>query len=195
MNGLAINVKSNLNQLSRDLNDIAEKQLPFAMALTLTKTVQSAQRSEIIAMERQLDRLTPFTKHGVAIQKATKQNWQARVFIKDIQAEYLHWVVEGGSRQPKNKAHVLPATIRRNKYGNIPRGKIKKLLQRSDVFSGKLKGVPGLYQRTRKGVKLLFAYERVAKYKPQYKFKDVAEKRIRQTLDRNFRLAMERSLR
>jgi len=195
MKGLAVNVESNVKQLTKNLSEIAEKQIPFAMALTLTRTVQSAQRSEKIAMNRQLDRPTPFTLRGVAIERATKSNWQARVFIKDIQAEYLKWVVDGGTRKPKNKAHALPANIRRNKYGNIPRGKVKKLLQRSDVFSGKVKGVAGIYQRTRRGLKLLFAYKAVVKHQPQYRFREVAERRVRQTLARNFTVAMGRALR
>ncbi len=127
--------------------------------------------------------------------RATKSNWQARVFIKDIQAEYLKWVVAGGTRKPKNKAHVLLANIRCNKYGNIPGGKVKKLLQRADVFSGKVKGVAGIYQRTRRGLKLLFAYKAVVKHEPQYRFREVAEKRVRQTLARNFTVAMGRALR
>jgi len=83
MEGLAVNVESNLKQLTKNLDEIAEKQIqiPFAMALTLTRTVQSAQRSEKIAMNRQLDRPTPFTLRGVAIERATKSNWEARVFI------------------------------------------------------------------------------------------------------------------
>ena len=194
MNALAVNVRSNLKQLTKGLDDIAQKQIPFAMALTLTKTVQSAQRSEKIAMDRQLDRPTPFTKRGVAIRKATKTNWQAQVFIKDIQAEYLMWVVEGGTRKPKNKAHVLPVTIKRNKYGNIPRGKVQKLLQRADVFSGVVKGVQGIYQRTRRGTQLLLAFEPVVRHKPQYKFYEVAEKRIEQVIGRQFSLAMVRAL-
>jgi len=194
MNALAINLRSNLKQLTKNMDDIAQKQIPFAMALTLTKTVQSAQRSEKIAMDRQLDRPTPFTKRGVAIQKATKTNWQAQVFIKDIQAEYLKWVVEGGTRKPKNKAHLLPVTLKRNKYGNIPRGKVQKLLQRADVFSGVVKGVAGIYQRTRRGTQLLLAFEPVVKYKPQYKFYEVAEKRIEQVIGRQFSLAMVRAL-
>ncbi|VAW62548.1 hypothetical protein MNBD_GAMMA11-797 [hydrothermal vent metagenome] len=117
------------------------------------------------------------------------------MFNQGIQAEYLKWVVDGGTRKPKNKAHVLPANIRRNKYGNIPRGKVKKLLQRSDVFSGKVKGVAGIYQRTRQGLKLLFAYKAEVKHEPQYGFREVAEKRVRQTLARNFAVAMGRALR
>ncbi len=194
MNGLAVNVKSNLKQLTKNIDDIAQKQIPFAMALTLTKTVQSTQRAEKIAMQRQLDRPTPFTLRGVAIERASKQNWQARVFIKPIQAQYLKWVVEGGTRKPKKKAHLLPVSIKRNKYGNIPRGKVQKLLQRDDVFSGVVNGVAGIYQRTRRGTKLLFAYERVVKYKPQYRFYEVAQKRVKQTLNRNFNLAMARAL-
>jgi len=79
--------------------------------------------------------------------------WEARVFIKDIQAEYLKWVVDGGTRKPKNKAHAPPANIPRSKYGNISREKVKKLLQQLDVFSGEVKSVSGIYQRTRGGLK------------------------------------------
>ncbi|VAW66151.1 hypothetical protein MNBD_GAMMA11-2551, partial [hydrothermal vent metagenome] len=38
--------------------------------------------SEKIAMNRQLDRPTPFTQRGVAIERATKSNWQARVLLR-----------------------------------------------------------------------------------------------------------------
>jgi len=58
-----------------------------------------------------------------------------------------------------------------------------------------VKGVAGIYQRTRRGLKLLFAYKAEVKYEPQYRFREVAERRVRQTLARNFTVAMGRALR
>jgi len=51
-------------------------------------------------------------------------------------------------------------------------------------LDGNVKGVSGIYQRTRRGLKLLFAYKAVVKHQPQYQFREVAEKRVRQTLER-----------
>ena len=196
MEGVAVNVRANIKQLTRQLSEMAESQIPFATALALTKTAQSAQRSELIAMERQLDRPTPFTKRGVAIRKATKNNLRAMVFIREQQAEYLDAVINGGTRKPKGRAHVLPVATKRNKFGNIPRGRIKKLLQRDDVYSDGDAEVAGIYQRIRGGgVRLLFAYERTTKYTAQYKFYEVAERRIQQVIGRQFNLALVRALR
>ena len=136
-----INVKTNSKHISMWLNDLEEKELPFITALTLTKTAQSAQKELKRQMPIQMDKPTPFTQKGTAIIPATKRKQIATVLIKDKQEDYLLKQVEGGSRKPNNRVMLTPGgAMKTNKYGNIPRTKMKTLTAKPNVFVGKPKG-------------------------------------------------------
>lgn len=122
-----------------------QKQLPFATAKALTKTAQQTRDELKAQIQKDLDRPTPFTIRGISIRSATKANQQSLVYIKDIQAEYLFYSVEGGLAGRS----IQPANVRLNKYGNIPRRALKKLLARPDVFYGTIRGITGIWQRGR----------------------------------------------
>ena len=121
----------------------AAKQMPFATAKALTDTAKDVRKREQVKMPQEIDRPTRFTLRGLGIQTATKRKLESRVFFKDIQSEYLFWVVEGGLAGKR----IQPANIRLNKYGNIPRKSLKRLLARPDVFYGTIRGITGVWQR------------------------------------------------
>lgn len=79
------------------------------------------------ALERDLDRPTPFTKRGLFVQRATPASLSATVGFMDRQASYLKWQIAGGTRQPSARGIKLPGNIQLNSFGNIPRGLIDKL--------------------------------------------------------------------
>lgn len=122
-----------------------QEQIPFATAKALTRTAQQTRDELKTQAKKDLDRPTPFTIRGITIATATKQRLSARVFIRDIQAEYLWYAVEGGVAGRM----VQPANIRLNRYGNIPRKALKRLLARPDVFYGTIRGITGIWQRGR----------------------------------------------
>jgi hypothetical protein len=164
--------RADFRPMTRALDDLARKQVPFAAARALNDTAAAAQ----IAVRRQLpsifDRPTPFTMNSIGVQRATKATLEARVFVKDKQAEYLELQETGGTRQPKKRAILLPRLIRRNQYGNMPRGAVAAARAKPATFSGKLDGVPGLWQRLKGGAtKLLAFYASKATYKPRFGFK------------------------
>lgn len=189
---MQVSVRSNSKQFMRQMTKAQRSQLPFATARALTWTAKDAK----VAVEKRIgtafDRPTPYTQKAVATQPATKARQFSRVLIKDRQAEYLIRQEEGGTRTPKGTALVVPAGIRRNKYGNIARGGVRRLLARQDTFSGVIRGTPGIWQRTRAGgMKLLIAYEPKAEYKPRFKFAQTVEKEAQRAFPDNF----ERSFR
>jgi len=122
------------------------KQLPFATAKALTKTAQDVRDDLKKRIVQDLQQPTPFTVRGITIETAKKTRLWSRVYVKDIQAQYLYYAVEGG----KQNKMIQPANIRLNKYGNIPRRSLTKLLARPDVFYGTIKGVTGIWQRGRR---------------------------------------------
>ena len=172
-----IGITANFDQVIKEISDVERRQVPFAIALTLNAVVDDVERNTLKSMTRRLDRPTPFTLRGMAKRKANKRRLEARLFFKDRQAGYLEKQETGGVRRPKGKALLVPAGQRLNKYGNLPKGAVKRLLARKDVFSGKVGGVGGIWQRKRGGrLKLLIAYEPKARYQPRLRFRETALK-------------------
>lgn len=140
--------------------DLQKKQLPFAMALALTRTAQLVQQAETANLPEVFDRPTPFTMKAIGMQKATKSKLESVIFVKDIQAGYLKPYIMGGlsvPAKPANIAMLRPKAIDLNQYGNIPANKIKKLLGNKDkYFLGtvtfkKTGKVTGLWERVDTG--------------------------------------------
>lgn len=103
------------------------KQVRFATAVALTRTAKKIQERMPDVMERELDKPTQFTKRGMFVKPARKDNLTAVVGFRDIQAKYLRFQIEGGSRQPRSAGIKLPGNVELNSFGNIPRGLIKRL--------------------------------------------------------------------
>lgn len=176
---MRMSLESNIRAVERDLSDAARRQVPFATSLALNEMAEAVRDHETARLEKVLDRPTPFTRKAYAMRRSTKRRLEARVFIKAIQARYLEAQEEGGTRTPKRRALVVPAAIRKNKYGNIARGAVKRNLAKPAVFSGTPRGGgkgPGVYQRKGKRLVKLVSYAKRARYSPRLGFKRSASR-------------------
>jgi hypothetical protein len=140
--------------VERRMTQDARRQLPFAMALTLTTLAKQAQAAEKEEMKRVFDRPTRWTLNAVRIQPATKRSLQSRVFLVEdaskgtAAADYLAPQILGGRREQKryerrlSRAGVLPRgwvtvpgeAVPRNKYGNVSQGRIVQMLSAARAF-------------------------------------------------------------
>lgn len=134
--------------LKQRFDAIGSKQLPFAMALTLTRTAQVMQTHEKIEAKFAFDRPTKFTLESVFIRGATKRNLEAFIFLRDEASKgtppvkYLAPEVYGGQRRVKRFERALQAAgilgrdeatvpgqlAKLNQYGNITAGTITQIL-------------------------------------------------------------------
>lgn len=187
---IQFSVKHDLDRVAREVEARFQRQIPFAAAKALTQTAKDVQRAVTDQLPTIFDRPTPFTQRGIGMTWATKANLTSRVFIKDVQAGYLRMQVTGGVEKPKKVALVVPSGIDLNSYGNIPRNKIKALLNRKDVFSGRVRGVGGIWQRVNGRLKLLVAYEPTATYRKRFPFGAIASQTIERRILPNFRAAL-----
>jgi hypothetical protein len=185
----SINVTSNIAAWSKDFDRKYVKQMPFTVAKALTQTAKDVQVVETRKLGEVFDRPTPFTMRAIGITPARKTDLTAKVFLKDIQGAYLKLQVDGGTRYPKNRALVLPTDLPTNQYGNIPKGQIKRLLRRPDVFSGTVRGIAGIWQRTGRGLLLLVSYEPKATYRKRFPFYGIARRVIAARLRTNIEAA------
>lgn len=115
-------------------------QFQFAAAKALTDTVRMVASKMPDQVARDLDRPTPYTKGGFYSTLARKDSLMATIGVKDRQAQYLWWQVEGGARAPLRKAQRLPSVVQLNEYGNLPAGLIRQLVARAKAGKRATKG-------------------------------------------------------
>lgn len=153
-----------LEEYARSLGTLAEKQLPFAAATALNELAVDGKADVERGIKRNFDEPTRFTKNSVAVLYAKKNQLHSTVLIKDQQAKYLGITETGGTRKPGDyatgrKAVLEPADIKLNRYGNLPKRRLKSLQNRKDVFTGPVrfkqsgKTVAGVWQRPKRSRK------------------------------------------
>jgi hypothetical protein len=141
-------------RLGRRIQQIERDQMPFALALTLTRTAQHAQAAEIHEMRDVFDRPTPYTLGSTRVRPARKNRLKASVEFKDFSVKatppssFLMPQVRGGARDLKRyeralfHAGILPpgmyavpgAAARIDAWGNMERGQIIQILSYFQAF-------------------------------------------------------------
>lgn len=207
---MQISVKADIDNAMRHLNRFERKQIPFAASQALNDTAFNARKAVQVQLPRKLDRPTPWTIRGVRVGKSTKRRLTARVYFTPDRAAYMKYQIEGGTRTPAGGTIVMPKNINQNKYGNIPRGKVKKLLQRPDTFIGTIKGIPGVWQRghiSKRGkfsarsksrssnVRLLVRFEDQATYRPRFPMRKIVTGVARSNFRKNFHTRLRAAMR
>lgn len=186
-----ISISHNIRDFERGLSRMAREQVPFATAMALNDTAEDVQDAWLKHLDRRLDRPTPFTRRGIYRRRASKRRLTAEIGFKPVQAGYLRLQAEGGSRLPEKRAILIPVQQRLNRYGNMPKGAVKRVLARDDTFSGKVRGVAGIWKRPaksrRKGaMKLLVAFQPKVRYQPRLDLRRAAEGRARTVFPSHF---------
>jgi hypothetical protein len=104
-----------------------KRQVRYAAAVALTRTAGAVKEAMPAALERDLERPTPFTKRGLFVRRATPATLEATVGFMDRQASYLKYQIAGGTRTAGARGIKLPGNIELNAFGNIPKGLVDKL--------------------------------------------------------------------
>lgn len=125
-----ISVKDNVREVLA-FTDRLSAQYEFAVASALTRSVKTVREAMPAEVEKALDKPTPYTKAGFYFTPAQKQRLTAVVGVKDRQAQYLDYQVDGGARAPARRALRLPSQVQLNAYGNLPAGLIRQLVARA----------------------------------------------------------------
>jgi hypothetical protein len=186
-------VKHNIDATIRRLQ-AQQKQVVYATAVALTRTAQDAARDVEKELPQVLDRPKPFTVKSIAWKSASKATLTSEVYIRPAAAAYLAPLITGGKVLPKKRALLEPGTIKLDQYGNIPRNAITRLRARKDVFSGQVRGIAGLWQRTKRGLKLLVRYEPAFQKRKQFPFADMVRRSVQRNWQRNFERELSKAM-
>lgn len=193
-----------IEQFEQSLNQLEKEQLPFALMSTMNDLAFGIQRQ----LKRDMDKYyeggaTPWTKRGLGVYKATKKRLYSAVFTM-ANREYIATTIFGDVVRPFPEMDYLvkPGAQKLNKYGNIPRGSLKRKSQnKSKYFVGRPKGAKrsqphGLYQTyKRKAPKLIIDLSDKSRYqKGFFPAPKIATKYFKQQHNKmfmkNFRHAM-----
>lgn len=222
-----------IDQAIKELDALEKEQLPFALALTATWTAQDVQIAEKKLINTVFDNPNRYTQNSVYIKSATKKNPVAAVWLKDEwatakggnAAEYLSPHIFGGARKAKRfeklmrrrgmlklNQFVVPAKpAKRDRFGNISRGQIGKMLSnigaQHDQQQNSKRGISyflfenndgslsGVWQRTANGIMpfLLFT-DKAPRYKKKFKFFEMADRTMNKRMYKNFHRAMDHAI-
>lgn len=144
---MQISIKSDIKNTIRQLAG-QQKQVAFATAVALTKTVKEIEAAQYREIKDVFDRPTAYTMNSLYVRTANKNNLQATVMIKDESmktrnpGQYLKPEIHGGARNLKafekalRSVGVLPdgyyavpgSAAKIDAYGNMNRGQIVQLI-------------------------------------------------------------------
>ena len=213
---MQISVVANTKQLTKHLNRIQKKQIPFATSKALNDVAFDARSYVQKSLPRRLDRPTKGIISSVQVQKSKKKNLVATVGFAGLgfkstkwsesPAEIMRRHIKGGTRTPQGKAIPVPIArnLKLNKFGNMPRTKIKTLLSKPDkYFSGQPKGRDaGIYERTKRTkqkpgkLRMLISWEPRTQYQGgRFPLKKIVELAVKNKYRKRFDAALKYALR
>jgi hypothetical protein len=137
-------VTSNAREFERGLNDVARRQLPFALALAMNDTAFRLLRLNRVHMGRVFDRPTRWTLNAFHYVRATKARPVATIKRKDAARgrHYLEVQEQGGARPlggweaqlagrlpySGRVGYVVPTKhMRRDRHGNVSRAEMQRV--------------------------------------------------------------------
>ncbi len=142
---MTLSVTSNMPEVLDRFDKVGTRQLPFALAVALTRTALDVRTAEVAKMRQVFDRPTPYTLGAFQVRPATKANLVAVVEQKQQagRRDYLKREAIGGSRASTALERllavklpyagvltaILPAdNARLDQYGNWSNGQRNEVL-------------------------------------------------------------------
>lgn len=148
---LSINVKADIDGMTKGLTSAMRAQVAFAQAQALNAVGKMVMEAEQKNIRGTFKNPKPFTQNSLGIKRATKSNPAVTVFMKDLTAKYLAPYETGGVHELPGKALLNPKDIKLDQYGQLPKTVLAKLRARPDIFIGPVKTkagtVNGVWQR------------------------------------------------
>jgi len=195
---LTVNVSSNYKKLSRSLDQVGRKQLPFAFAKTLNETMKAVPKYTVArTYPRAFDarnlaffRAAMFT--GSAVKRATKTKLRVSARDRFVRGN-LQLHATGGTKRARSGRIAIPSRYPKATRG--ARGVPKNLCPRSVVATpkgfidrdGPRDAIYQRYGRSGKQVRLLYVLHRSARIPKRFRFYEDAERITRAVSPKLFR--------
>lgn len=175
--------KITANIQTGQLDALATKQLPFAIALALTKTAQDAQQDMRAALPGIFHLKNKWTQQQIRIVSATKASMQASITAPD----YLAKQIAGGTQHPQRGAHIaIPGAPLLGRL--IGRGSRPRNLQ--GAFKMRISGGMALAQRRGKVLRMMYWLDPTQDVRAVFDMQGI----VQASVDRNIQLRFNSAL-
>lgn len=185
-----------VDELTRYLNDLQRKQIPFATAQALTATAEDV-RAEIVKGLSEKFTLRknwwrPGTRYGFNVKKARRNDLVAEVFTR------APWMVDhetGATRRPKGRNLAVPSEfVKRSKRDLITKANQPRNLKKAFVLRSR-SGQETIFQRIRgKGLRPMYFLTKQAEIKPTLEFHITAVRVVNARWAKNFSKALDHAI-
>lgn len=214
---------SGLPEIQRMLRNLADEQMPYAISTALNSTAFAVQKFEKQRIPTVFDRPTPLIQGAFRVEKATKQELTAKVYVDPKRAVILKTHEEGGPRGNQKLERYLREkgwlaagwraiatdNVKRNSYGNPSQAEVNKIIAGLPGISG-IKGErrvfvipqqrgplsPGIYRTLSKtAIVKLYHFVSQAQYRERLGFAESARDEATRLLPGLMSAAIERAIR
>lgn len=199
-----IDVRMDLKRFERELDDLARRQLPFAVARALTWTARDARDEVRKQVARRFVTRSKWVERGIVFRSATKRMPVAVVGSRDwFMADHE----DGATRWPfKGRHRAAPLAVRKNARQKITKAKRPKALLakggRRKFFvqrlkTGRAKGQFAVLRRAgrdRYPLQVLYLLEAQTKIRPKFGFRKTVERTVARRLRKNFGKSLAQAL-
>lgn len=199
-----IDVRMDLKRFERELDELARRQLPFAVARALTWTAREARDAVRVQVARRFTLRSRWVERGIQSRSATKRLPVAYVGSRDwFMADHE----EGDIRKPLTGRHrAAPLAVRTTTRQKITRAKRPKALLAKGgrrryfvarIKSGRSKGSLAIMQRASRGrypLRVMYLLEPKTRITAKFGFRLTVERTVTRRLPKNFGKSLGQAL-
>lgn len=187
-----ITIKPHIADTCRQLDSLAQSQVPFAIAKTLTDLAWESREQVQKEIPERFKVRSRWVVSGVRVDRATKSNLEAAVKHLD---EKMTKQETGGTVRATNKRYIsIPSSKLKSNTRPISRSRRPSALlsNKQKYFVGEdTTGRPYIAQRYKsKELKVMYFLRPIAQYKPRWGF----EKTVNTVVDKRAGIIFERNL-
>jgi len=202
---MRIDVKDNIKEVTKWTTGIQKKQVPFATAMAINKTLGIGKGNRMKGLDRamqkqmikKLDRPMARTTKAFYRIGARKTNLTGTLGFTEWANKFMQYLVHGGVRSGESSKVGVPyiPNAKLNKFGNIA-GRKSGLIKKQNQFISNIKGIDGVWERQKdRSVKLMVAFKNSVTYQAMFPFYKIAESYAKANFDKNFAEAFTKALR
>ena len=176
---MEVSIRNNIREVMRSLSSIEKKQVPFAASQAINDVAYGLARKQLPG---EMDATfqggaTPYTKRAFKFTKSSKRDLRARVYSE---YPYMKLMVHGGQRLPKGRSIFIASdNIKRNKYGNVTRGKMQKMITDDKKYFSRDDKMYERYGRNGSKTRLAGVYKQSLTYRKTLPLQKIGENYVR----------------
>jgi hypothetical protein len=186
---MKIRVHTDVERFTKGMDELAKRQIPFALARALTMTAKDAQADVRADLPNRFTIRRPFVPNSVRITPATKSRPEAVVGVGQL-ASFMARQEQGGTKTAAGHRVAVPVKVKRSKRdlitaANLPRA-VRSKPRSFMLAKGSGAGIMRRVGRDRYPIEIVYWLKRGVQIKPTFGFKGTTSDSVGSHFGPNF---------